>query len=225
MPPAAPRLTPEPGIVVVAPKAVGGKFSDGDFLIFWNRHGDDSANGPLYAMAAIGAGFHDEAKTLATMVKALDPMDAVSSGQWMEGATRSGDYPNTTFCYSAISQSQLKSWFGQDAAKVLMPSSPPPDFRLGKNVYNITAYTAGFALIKISSATVTSRLENSDMYWVKPAEGVGSEDHYRCTEKELDAALTIASRPSPLVVKASPTSHLAMMAKGERLAGLGNGSK
>ena len=49
MPPAAPRLTPEPGIVVDAPKAVGGKFSDGDLLIFWNRHGDDSANGPLCA--------------------------------------------------------------------------------------------------------------------------------------------------------------------------------
>ena len=78
MPPAAPRLTPEPGIVVEAPKAVAGKFCDDDLLIFWNRHGDDSANGPLYAMAAIGAGFPDEAKTLATMVKALDPMDAQS---------------------------------------------------------------------------------------------------------------------------------------------------
>ena len=158
MPPAAPRLTPEPGIVVDAPKAVGGKFSDGDLLIFWNRHGDDSANGPLYAMAATKAGFPDEAKTLATEVKALEPMDAVPSGQWMNSATESGDYPNTTFCYSAISQSQLKSWFGQDAAKVLMPSSPPPDFRLGKNVYNITAYTASFTLIKISSTIVTSRL-------------------------------------------------------------------
>ena len=70
MPPAAPRLTPEPGIVVVAPKAVGGKFCDGDLLIFWNRHGDDSANGPQYAMAAIKAGFPDEAKTLATSGKA-----------------------------------------------------------------------------------------------------------------------------------------------------------
>ena len=83
MPPAAPRLTPEPGIVVDAPKAVGGKFSDDDLLIFWNRHGDDSANGPLYAMAATKAGFPDEAKTLATVVKALEPMDAVPSGQWM----------------------------------------------------------------------------------------------------------------------------------------------
>ena len=62
MPPAAPRLTPEPGIVVEAPKAVAGKFCDDDLLIFWNRHGDDSANGPLYAMAAIKSGFPDEAK-------------------------------------------------------------------------------------------------------------------------------------------------------------------
>ena len=47
MPPAAPRLTPEPGLVVDAPKSVAGKFGDDDKLIFWNRHGDDSANGPL----------------------------------------------------------------------------------------------------------------------------------------------------------------------------------
>ena len=107
-------------------------------------------------MAAVKAGFADEAKSLSAAVKVLERMDAITSGQWMKGAADSGDYPNTTFCYTAISQSQLKSWFGQDAAKVLMPSSPPPDFRLGKNVYNITAYTAGFALIKISSATVTT---------------------------------------------------------------------
>ena len=43
----------------------------------------------------------------------------------MDEATKSGDYPNTTFCYTAISQSQLKSWFGQEAVKALMPSSPP----------------------------------------------------------------------------------------------------
>ena len=83
MPPAALRLTPEPGIVVDAPESVVGKFGDDDKLIFWNRHGDDTANGPLYAMAAVKAGFPDEAKTLATVVKALEPMDAVPSGQWM----------------------------------------------------------------------------------------------------------------------------------------------
>ena len=85
MPPAAPRLTPEPGIIVDAPKSVAGKFSDDDKLIFWNRHGDDTANGPLYAMGAVKAGFPDEAKALAEAVKALNPMDPVASGQWMDG--------------------------------------------------------------------------------------------------------------------------------------------
>ena len=153
MPPAAPRLTPEPGIIVDAPKSVAGKFSDDDKLIFWNRHGDDTANGPLYAMGAVKAGFPVEAKALAEAVKILNPMDAFASGQWMDEATKSGDYPNTTFCYTAISQSQLKSWFGQEAVKALMPSSPPPDYRLEKNVYNITAYTASFTLIKIACRT------------------------------------------------------------------------
>ena len=84
MPPAALRLTPEPGIVVDAPKSVGGKFGDDDKLIFWNRHGDDTANGPLYAMAAVKTGFPDEAKALAETVKALNPMDSVGSGQYNE---------------------------------------------------------------------------------------------------------------------------------------------
>ena len=111
----------------------------------------------------------------------------------MDGATKSGDYPNTTFCYTAISQSQLKSWFGQEAAKALMPSSPPPDYRLEKNVYNITAYSANFSLVKISSGTVTGRVDDSDMYWIKPTDG--SEGLFRSTQKEVDAALCVASRP------------------------------
>ena len=160
MPPAAPRLTPEPGIVVDAPESVVGKFGDDDKLIFWNRHGDDTANGPLYAMAAVKAGFPDEAKTLAQAVKVLDRMDSIVSGQWMEGATSSGDYPNTTFIYTAISQSQLKSWFGQDAAKVLMPSSPPPDFRLEKNVYNIEAYTSSFSLVITDVAQIFDEVDD-----------------------------------------------------------------
>ena len=78
----------------------------------------------------------------------------------MERATSSGDYPNTTFCYTAISQSQLKSWFGQDAAKVLMPSTPPPDFRLEKNVYNIEAYTSSFSLVITDVAQIFDEVDD-----------------------------------------------------------------
>ena len=51
----------------------------------------------------------------------------------------------------------------------------------------------------------------SCLYWVKPSDG--SEGLYRSTQKEVDAALSTASRPPPLVVKTSPSSHLAVMGK------------
>ena len=142
MPPAAPRLTPEPGIIVDAPKSVAGKFSDDDKLIFWNRHGDDTANGPLYAMGAVKAGFPVEAKTLAEAVKILNPMDAFASGQWMDEATKSGDYPNTTFCYTAIRAFEVGSE-RPGGARATDGSGPTPSLYVVQLVRHASATNGG----------------------------------------------------------------------------------
>ena len=163
------KLRPPLGRIAVAQRDVSGKYDKDDLLTFYNEHGGDLQNGPLFYCVKTTEAHRAELVSFTVSPsrpsRSIELMESLRASQYIQEAATT--YPNLKFLQAAVSQPMLKGWFGAEASSIL--SGESVDWRVAKKVQNLPVVDENFKQEVIKEGTVQSFDGDSNMYIIEPS--------------------------------------------------------